>query len=300
MRLGLVLGGGGEVGVAWETGVLAALEQATGFAFRDSAVTVGTSAGSIVGTHVASGVDLRQRVEQERAGEVVNRYPHVDFTVPAPDAMPVGTRLVPPAVVARMASVTGTEEERARAVGGLALTAEVDDDVPTFLAQMRPVLGTDVWPDADLRPTAVEAETGRTVLWDSTRGLDLVSAVSSSCAIPGYRPPIPFGGTHFFDGARSDFSGALIDEVGLDGVLFVGMGLPGLGNDDPQGTFRGAAERGVPIVAVTGGAEIATLGDELMDPARRPRAVEFGLADGRSGAAGFAALLAREAGGRPM
>jgi hypothetical protein len=55
MRVGLIPGGGGEVGIAWEIGVLAALEQDAGFIASTSAVIAGTSAGAIVGAYAAQG-----------------------------------------------------------------------------------------------------------------------------------------------------------------------------------------------------------------------------------------------------
>ena len=53
MRVGLILGGGGEVGIAWEIGVLAALEKQAGFRANACEVIAGTSAGAIVGAYVA-------------------------------------------------------------------------------------------------------------------------------------------------------------------------------------------------------------------------------------------------------
>src|ERR1700752_4873397 len=44
----LVLGGGGVLGEAWMMGVLAGIEDATGFDLRDCDYYVGTSAGPIV------------------------------------------------------------------------------------------------------------------------------------------------------------------------------------------------------------------------------------------------------------
>ena len=52
----LVLGGGGALGVAWETGLLAGLER-EGVSFGNADLILGTSAGSIVGsTGAAIGV----------------------------------------------------------------------------------------------------------------------------------------------------------------------------------------------------------------------------------------------------
>src|SRR6516165_8614987 len=51
----LVLGGGGVLGEAWMMGVLAGVEDATGFDLRRCEYFVGTSAGSIVAAHLAAG-----------------------------------------------------------------------------------------------------------------------------------------------------------------------------------------------------------------------------------------------------
>src|SRR5262245_16762567 len=54
----LTLGGGGPVGVAWEIGLLAGLIDA-GIDVRSADVIVGTSTGSVVGSHIAHGRDPR-------------------------------------------------------------------------------------------------------------------------------------------------------------------------------------------------------------------------------------------------
>ncbi|MDQ6746060.1 MAG: patatin-like phospholipase family protein, partial [Actinomycetota bacterium] len=51
----LVLGGGGVLGEAWMMGVLAGIEDATGFDLRQCEYFVGTSAGAIVGAHLVAG-----------------------------------------------------------------------------------------------------------------------------------------------------------------------------------------------------------------------------------------------------
>src|SRR4051812_49518521 len=56
----LVLAGGGVVGEAWMTGVLAGMEAAVGIDFRQCECFVGTSAGSIVSAHLAAGRRPRQ------------------------------------------------------------------------------------------------------------------------------------------------------------------------------------------------------------------------------------------------
>ena len=57
-RTALVLGGGGITGIAWEIGLLAGLAEA-GTDLTGADLVVGTSAGSVVGAQVASGVGDR-------------------------------------------------------------------------------------------------------------------------------------------------------------------------------------------------------------------------------------------------
>src|SRR5258708_9941745 len=54
----LVLGGGGVTGIAWETGLLAGLAEA-GVDLTSADLVVGTSAGSVVGAQILSGVSVQ-------------------------------------------------------------------------------------------------------------------------------------------------------------------------------------------------------------------------------------------------
>ncbi len=55
MKLGVVLGAGGTVGLAYEAGVLMALKELGGVDAAEADLLVGTSAGSIVGTQLRRG-----------------------------------------------------------------------------------------------------------------------------------------------------------------------------------------------------------------------------------------------------
>src|SRR5947208_12924511 len=60
----LVLGAGGILGEAWMGGLLAGVNEATGFDARDCEHFVGTSAGSIVAAGLAAGIDPASRLDQ--------------------------------------------------------------------------------------------------------------------------------------------------------------------------------------------------------------------------------------------
>src|ERR1700733_6918012 len=65
MTRALVLGGGGPVGVAWESGLAVGLA-AAGVRLGDADFIVGTSAGSIVGSRLALGMDPAVTVSSVR------------------------------------------------------------------------------------------------------------------------------------------------------------------------------------------------------------------------------------------
>ena len=64
MKRAVVLGGGGPVGIAWETGIIAGLESA-GILLGKADFILGTSAGSMVGAQIALGRSSLSMAEAE-------------------------------------------------------------------------------------------------------------------------------------------------------------------------------------------------------------------------------------------
>src|SRR5258708_24904 len=62
----LVLGGGGITGIAWEIGILAGLAEQD-VDVTDADLVIGTSAGSVVGVDVRSGVPLAELYDKQTA-----------------------------------------------------------------------------------------------------------------------------------------------------------------------------------------------------------------------------------------
>ena len=168
-----------------------------------------------------------------------------------------------------MMSATGTIEERAAAVGKLAMEADVPIDENAYVESFRAFVGTDAWPDVDLRVSTAEAETGRSVLWSRDDGIDLVRAVASSCAIPGFFPPVSFGGKHYVDGPRGGYMAGLAEEKALDGILFIGPNAALPPQFARQVELEELAAAGMPVVMVTGGQVLVDIGMNLMDPRLR-------------------------------
>jgi len=118
VNLGLVMGGGGLVGIAWELGVLAGLQEAAGLDPTSAAVIVGSSAGSVSGAQAALGRDLGDLVERQLRTASSQRAPAAAGTAgsrTAPDADRAGNsgqpRSVPDEILEAMMSSTGSIEE---------------------------------------------------------------------------------------------------------------------------------------------------------------------------------------------
>lgn len=207
MKRALVLGGGGPVGIAWETAILAGLLEGW-MDVRAADLIVGTSAGSVVGTYVAGGSDPREldRMQAER------REPPADVM----PRNPAGAM----AVFQLWSSFAEMTQENRAAVGTLALKA---DTVPEErwlhgFAQN----GWQRWPDTPLLITAVECETGAFRAFSREDGVPIERAVAASCAVPGLFPPVTIDGRRYTDGGvRSGTSADLAARIKPDRVLIV-------------------------------------------------------------------------------
>lgn len=127
-RRALVLGGGGTVGIAWEAGVLAGLQRA-GADARHTDLIVGTSAGSVVGTQLALGMELEQLLAAQLA---------------PPDLQEAQLATVDPrsfgAVMELLAQTTEVTPAKLAQVGRLAVAATTVDDA-TYLQRFAPLAG---------------------------------------------------------------------------------------------------------------------------------------------------------------
>jgi NTE family protein len=290
MKTGLILGGGGVVGVAWELGVLAGLQQAIGFDPLKMDVIVGSSAGSAVGAMVAAGQSLFDLLETQRQGA----EDEVTHSVPAEghDRPTGGTAVVPEEIMRLITSAGAGSEETAAAIGKLALEAPVAIPEEAFVAYFHNLLGADAWPLLDFRPTTIDCHNGKTVLWSRRDGIGLARAVASSCAVPGHFPTVEFNGRRYTDGPRAPFCAQLVKDKGLEALIFIGpqILLPQGGRTVPE--IDELAGRGLPTVQITGGQALEAFAVDLMDPRGRSKAVDIGVAEGAAWAPKVAAALA--------
>ncbi len=285
-KFGLVLGGGGVVGIAWEVGVAAGLKEAIGFDPRTAEVVVGSSAGSAAGALLTLGRPMDELVAQQR------HVPANAAPRPAAASAPgAGTSVVPEEIMGLLLSREGTTEERARKIGPLAVAAPVTLSEDAFVASFVRMFGTEEWPETDLRVTTADCDSGASVLLGKADGVELARAVAASCAIPGFFPPISANGRRYMDGPRDGFYPGLAKDKGLEAVVFIGPvgALPEGLRSNPE---MDALERmGIPVARIEGGAGLSILGADLRDVTARARAVEAGIMDGKAGAKRVAEVL---------
>jgi NTE family protein len=278
-RRALVLGGGGPVGIAWESGIVAGLEQ-EGVSVRAADLIVGTSAGSVVGAQLGlgrSGDELlaTQVAEAGRAGQSssgpatpVDLGPLIALMMnrPAHGEMPVNKRVE---------------------IGALALRTKTVDE-QSFIANFgRLTEGGGAFPERFVC-TAIDALNGSFVTWNKAANVELARAVASSCAVPGIFPPITINGRRYYDGGIRSATNSDLAK-GCDVVLVVAVMIAAM---PPEYRNRLDAE----VAALQAGGSKAALivpnaecleifGINLMDPSRRAEIAGLGVRQGRAEAA---------------
>jgi NTE family protein len=229
MKVGLVLGAGGVLGGAWLTGALDALARETEWDPGGADYIVGTSAGSMIGALVASGIPPWFMVAHSR-GEVFEG-------LNGPDGRPA-------AEADRAAGAVFKVHRGLPAIGPgslrMAFTAlrnPLRHTPMQMLAGWLPagIISTDSLQDVVRRAVpghwvehpnywavACDYGSGRRIPFgriDAPRA-DIAQAVAASCAIPGFYRPVRIGGCRYVDGGVCSVSNLdLVAGRGLDLVI---------------------------------------------------------------------------------
>jgi NTE family protein len=275
----LVLGGGGLLGEAWMTGVLAGYEDATGADVRGCRRFVGTSAGSIVAASLVAGRAPR-RPGSATAGNARPLQNPDSAASPFADVDRAG-RAVPNIVVgagalaARVGAPLRALALRALPEGRRSIAAfgdEVDRWGATF--------------DGRLRVCTVDAGNGRRVVFGSRSAppASVGQAVAASCAIPAIFAPVRIGDRLYVDGGAWSPTNADAAPAGRgDRVLLLEPTAVLLG-----GALRAAAQleavalrsRGAVVQIVIPDDSARPLMGRLMDPDRDGRVLAAGYQQG--------------------
>jgi NTE family protein len=198
----LVLAGGGVIGEAWMTGVLAGMEDAAGIDLRRVEAFVGTSAGSIVAARLAAGRSPRRPdddaadppgpdggTDEQARGAAVR-----DALRSAGAAAWAGT--APLASAALALGAPGGALVRAAALARMPVGDRRLDRLHEHVGRW----GTRF--DGRLRICAVDRRSGRRVVFGAPGAppAEVPDAVLASCAIPWVFAPVEIGGREYVDG----------------------------------------------------------------------------------------------------
>nr|WSX52991.1 patatin-like phospholipase family protein [Streptomyces sp. NBC_00974] len=267
----LVLGGGGLTGVGWEAGMLYGLARA-GVDLFGADLVVGTSAGSVVGAQLASGLLTPQELYERQLGDPGGELP-----------AKLGASLIGRYAVAMVRSRDAKAYRRR--VGALALAAATEPE-----AERRKVLEGRLvshdWPERRLVVAAVDALTGEMAAFDRGSGAGLVEAVSASCAVPGVWPPVTVDGRRFIDGGVRSATNADLAagyaRVVILAPISMGSGLV----PSPASQAARLRAAGAKVLLITPSAAARKVfGRNVLDPARRDPAARAGLAQASEHAA---------------
>lgn len=229
MSVGLVLGAGGVMGVAWLTGALQALASETGWDPATADHIVGTSAGSMMGALLASGVppwfmvahaageSFDGLVDAEgRPADTADRSGGATYTMHRGWPRPLlGSPGLARRVLANPRSVPAIGGLIALGPRGFISTEPLKDIV-------RRVVPSGWAPHPNFWAVAADYATLERVAFGSPGAppADLADAVAASCAVPSFYHPVEIGGRLYLDGGVNSVSNMdLLANAGLDLVI---------------------------------------------------------------------------------
>jgi len=276
----LILGGGGVAGVAWELGILLGLHEA-GVDVRNADLIVGTSAGSVVGAQITSGVDLENlfAAQLTPAGQSKERMVAFD---PARMMEAFGQAV----------AGAGSDVKAIRAgIGAYALTAPtIPEAERRIIIESR--LPVQSWSQKHLLIVAVDTVSGEEYVIDRESGVSLVDAVAASCAVPGIWPPVTIAGHRYMDGGVRSATNADLardsDRILILNPMGANANLFGAG---PAKEAAALEREGSQVLIIEpDAASAAAISQNPLDPATRTPSAQAGHAQGRELAASVAAL----------
>ncbi len=299
-RRGLVLGAGGVLGAAWTMGALSALADEVGFEASAAEIIVGTSAGSILGSFIARGVDTATLARHQR-GAVAAGDPEVDYDYDAAGPLPPSPRW---GTIGSRKLLAATARRPHRVTPAAALSAMLPVGRGSLEPIARLVQGPEgeepAWPvSPQLWIVATDFDTGRRTVFGAEAAPEATvsEAVMASCAIPAWYEPMVIGGRRYIDGgACSATSADLLARAQLDEVYVLApmasfeLDCPSSALAKIERQLRRAATRrlhreaeklraaGTSVIMLAPGPEdLEAIGANMMDPRRRVEVFETAL-----------------------
>jgi len=279
----LVLGGGGPVGEAWESGVIRGLME-KGVDLSHADLIVGTSAGAIVGARLASRMSPSDFINAALAPSD-GPPPDQNSASPPPDLSFLATRLEEKGAGGRAQQLIRAE------LGEWALKVRPVLSESQFVASYQRRFPEKEWPGRAYECVSVDTADGSLRVWSESSSVPLAVAVASSCALPGIFAPVAINGHRYMDGGVRSVTNADLAH-GCKTALVL---APTVGPDDPLAKSFTRPLRGELVTLGNSGckveliapdaASISAFGGALGDENHRAPAFKAGHLEGRNKAA---------------
>jgi NTE family protein len=285
MKRALVLGGGGVIGVAWESGIVNGLYQG-GVDPRAVDAIVGTSAGAIVGAQLAAG-----RLPMGSAPTPEGNGGNTETRAPVnPGAVDVEALRQ---IFELWRAMKLTTSAQAAAIGQLARGINRGGEAG-WVASIARSVAVEQWPALRLLIAAVDTESGERRIFDRESAVELSRAVAASAAVPGLFPSVSIDDRLYMDGQVQSSTNADVLVAYKPAEVMIAV---------PTNTFTGRAigrhaDRMLEVelaLLQSAGCKVSVrtpsendakrLGPNLMDPTRMPDAYAVGLESGKAWAA---------------
>jgi NTE family protein len=290
----LVLGGGGLLGEEWMLGLLAGVEDATGFDMRQCEHFIGTSAGAIVAARLAAGrrprrpkpvgTEIEPALEQQPNGRsmalgVARRAGEFTLAAWAPLA-PLALAATGPGGRLLRAGVLMRIHPPPRTLG------QLRDHVEQYGARF----------DGRLRIACVDRRRGQRVMFGrpGAPAATVAEAVAASCAVPWLFAPVTIAGREYVDGGVWSATNLDAAPAGRDTHVLCLNPTAGIGGTHTLASVARRLARSVVSVealALRGRGAIvqtiapdvesaAAMSGDLMDPKPRRRVLAAGYRQG--------------------
>jgi NTE family protein len=279
----LVLGGGGPVGEAWESGVISGLMD-RGIDLSRADLIIGTSAGAIVGARLASRMSPSDFITAALAPSDAPPPGQSNqmSSSPPPDLSFLAGKLQ------KMGTGKGSQLSVRAEIGAWAQKVPPIVSESQFVASYQRRFPEKEWPGRAYECISVEAADGSLRLWNGSSGVPLALAVASSCALPGIFTPVTINGHRYMDGGVRSVTNADLAR-GCKTALVL---APTMGSDDAlaksftrplNGELQTLRDSGCEVeLIVPDTASLKAFGAKLGDESHRAPAVNAGRIEGRN------------------
>lgn len=283
----LILGGGGPVGEAWESGIIAGLKE-KGVALVHAERIIGTSAGSIVGARLASKMSDADFINA--ALEPTDDGPKPPASQKPPDLSFLATKL------AEMNTGQRPRQDIRAEIGAWAMRVRPMITETDFVSGYQRRFPLSKWPDPRYEAISVDTSDGLMRAWNESSGVPLAKAVAASCALPGVFAPVTIDGHYYMDGGVRSVTNADLARGCKVAVILA----PTAGLDDPiakdfthplDGEMRTLRDNGCKVELIApDAASLMAFGPSIGDERHRAQPLEAGRAQGKNLAAEIARM----------